>query len=514
MNLALDLRLRRSDGSYRWHLARGSPIRDRSGRILKWLGTCTDIDDQKRAEGMLGFLADVSTLLASSLDYETTLAAVARMAVPHVADWCVVDMLEPDGKTRRLAVAHRDPEKVELGWELARRYPPSLGDPRVPLRVLQTGQSELVIEVEDAVLASSAVDAQHLAMLRSQGCISSISAALAPRGRTLGVITFAMAESGRRYSKADLPLVEDLARRAALAVDNARLYREARQAREEAEAANRAKDRFLAVLSHELRTPLTPVLAEVSAMLEDPATPDSIRSVLEMTRRNVELEARLIDDLLDLNRIIQGKLRLNLEVVDAHEVILEALQICRAGIDSSRHHVEVALEAARTFVEADAARLQQVVWNLIKNAVKFTPEGGFLKIRTSNEGDRLVVEVADTGVGIEPEVLQRIFDAFEQGGTEVTQQFGGLGLGLAISRSLAERTAAGSGLPAPARTRGRPLPSSYPPSRLPAKSSPSNHPVAEDALARGSLHCGSCWWRTTSTRSESWRGCSPESDIK
>ena len=135
MNLALDLRLRRTDGSYRWHLTRSSPIRDRSGQVLKWLGTCTDIDDQKRAEGILGFLAEVSTVLASSLDYETTLAAVARLAVPHVADWCVVDMLEPNGQTRRLAVAHLDPVKVELGWEVARRYPPSLGDPRSALRV-------------------------------------------------------------------------------------------------------------------------------------------------------------------------------------------------------------------------------------------------------------------------------------------------------------------------------------------------------------------------------------------
>ena len=437
-NLVLDVRLRRLDGSYRWHLVRGSQIRDRSGRLLKWLGTCTDIDDQKRAEGMFGFLAEVSTVLASSLDYETTLAAVARMAVPHVADWCVVDMIEPRGGTRRLAVAHLDPAKVEQAWEQARRYPPALGDPRVALRVLRTGRSEMGAEVEDAVLVDSAEDPEHLAMLRAQGCTSSISAALAARGRTLGVITFAMAESGRRYSAADLPLVEDLARRAALAVDNARLYREAHQAREEAEAANRAKDRFLAVLSHELRTPLTPVLAEVSAMLDDPATPESMRPVLEMTRRNVELEARLIDDLLDLNRIVQGKLRLNREVVNAHRLVLEALEICRGGIEAARLDVEVALEATRHHVEADAARLQQVVWNLIKNAVKFTPAGGFIAIRTRDDGGRLVVEVADTGVGIESGVLSRIFDAFEQGSTSVTQRFGGLGLGLAISRSLAE----------------------------------------------------------------------------
>jgi PAS domain S-box-containing protein len=436
--LALDLRLRRQDGTFRWHLVQALPVLDRSGHVLKWLGTCTDIDDQKRAEGMLGFLAEVSTVLASSLDYETTLAAVARMAVPHVADWCVVDMLDPGGSIRRLAVAHPDPTKVELAWELARHYPPALGDPRVALKVIQTGRSEIASEVDDSVLVDSARDPEHLAMLRRLGCTSSISAALAARGRTLGVITFAMAESGRRYSRADLPLVEDLARRAALAVDNARLYREAHQAREESEAANRAKDRFLAVLSHELRTPLTPVLAEVAAMLDDPATPDSVRPVLEMTRRNVELEARLIDDLLDLNRIIQGKLQLKREVVDAHQLTLEALEICRGGIEEAGLFVELQLEANPHHVEADAARLQQVIWNLIKNAVKFTPRGGFIAIRTRQNESGMVIEVADTGVGIDPQVLPRIFDAFEQGGTSITQQFGGLGLGLAISRSLAE----------------------------------------------------------------------------
>jgi len=436
--LTLDVRLRRADGSFRWHLVRASPIRDRSGALLKWLGTCTDIDDQKRAEGMLGFLAEVGSLLASSLDYRTTLAAVARMAVPHVADWCAVDMLEAGGTTRRLAVAHVDPAKVELGWELSRRYPAALGDPRRSLRVLETGLTELTVHVDDSVLVQTARDPEHLAMLRAQGCTSSITAALAARGRTLGLITFAMAESGRRYSPADIRFVEDLARRAALAVDNARLYREAQQARAEAEAANRAKDRFLAILSHELRTPLTPVLAEVSAMIDDPTTSDSVRPLLEMTRRNVEIEARLIDDLLDLNRIIQGKLRLDRRVIDAHKLILEAIEICRIGIEEARLQVELDLAARHHQVEADAARVHQVAWNLIKNAVKFTPAGGKITIQSRNEGDTLIIEVTDTGVGIEPEVLSRIFDAFDQGDRSTTQRFGGLGLGLAIGRSLAE----------------------------------------------------------------------------
>jgi PAS domain S-box-containing protein len=485
-NMELDIRLRRTDGAFRWHLVRASPIRDRAGALLKWLGTCTDIDDQKRAEGMLRFLAEVSTLLASSLDYETTLAAVTRMAVPHVADWCAVDMLEPDGSTRRLAVAHADPEKVELGWELARHYPPSMGDPRISSRVLQTGRTELASDIDDAVLVATSRDPEHLAMVRAQGCTSSIGAALAARGRTLGVITFAMAESGRRYTRADLPLVEDLARRAGLAVDNARLYREAQQARQEAEAANRAKDRFLAVLSHELRTPLTPVLTEVSAMLDDPATPESVRPLLEMTRRNVELEARLIDDLLDLNRIIQGKLRLDRKVVDAHHLILEALDICRGGIEEAGLRVEVALDASRHHVEADAARLQQVAWNLIKNAVTFTPPGGSIAIRTKDQGETLVVDVADTGVGIESGVLSRIFEAFDQGDKSTTQRFGGLGLGLAIGRSLAE--AHGGRLKVASEGLGRgatftlELPTVEAPARAPDAASPAATTESRDAL--------------------------------
>ena len=438
--LTIDLRLRRADGTYRWHLARALPVLDRPGHeIKKWLGTCTDIDDQKRAEGMLGFLAEVSTVLASSLDYETTLAAVARLAVPHVADWCVVDIAEPDGSIRRLAVEHADPALVDLGRELGRRFPPAADDEAGVAAVLRTGCPEVVAVIEPSRLARSSRSAAHLEMLQALQQTSSIAAPLIARGRTIGVISFAMAESGRAYSAVDLPLVEDLARRAALAVDNARLYREAQQARAEAEAANRAKDRFLAVLGHELRTPLTPVLAEVSAMLDDPSTPAPFRAVLEMTRRNVELEARLIDDLLDLSRIARGKLRLRRERVDLHPVVEQALAICHPGIAEAGLTVAVELAATRHHVEADPAKLQQILWNLIKNATKFTPPGGTITVRTRDEGaDEVAVDVIDTGAGITPDAIARIFAPFDQGDPSVTRRFGGLGLGLAIGRSLAE----------------------------------------------------------------------------
>ena len=439
-NLTIDLRLRRADGSYRWHLARALPVLDRPGHsIKKWLGTCTDIDDQKRAEGMLGFLAEVSTVLASSLDYETTLAAVARLAVPHVADWCVVDIAEPDGSIRRLAVAHADPVQVELGRELGRRYPPDPADETGIATVLRTGRPEVISTIDPVRLQRSSRSPAHFELLQALRLGSSIAAPLMARGRTIGVISFAMAESGRAYSAVDLPLVEDLARRAAMAVDNARLYREARQAREEAEAANRAKDRFLAILGHELRTPLTPVLAEVSALLDDPRTPPEFRTVLEMTRRNVELEARLIDDLLDLSRIARGKLRLRREPVDLHTTVAQALAICQPGIAEAGLTVALGLEATHHHVEADPAKLQQILWNLVKNAIKFTPAGGTITVRTRDNGtNEVAVAVADTGAGITPEAIARIFAPFDQGDPSVTRRFGGLGLGLAIGRSLAE----------------------------------------------------------------------------
>ena len=200
--------------------------------------------------------------------------------------------------------------------------------------------------------------------------------------------------------------------------------------------SNLAKDQFLAMLSHELRTPLTPVLASALALESEPALPQDIHDSLHMIRRNVELEARLIDDLLDLTRIEQGKVQLNFEVVDAHTLLQNALEICQAEIDRKHLVRSLNLGARKVHLQADPARLQQIFWNLINNAVKFTPEHGQISISTSNDSNgQLRVDITDTGLGIERESLPKIFDAFEQGGRT---QLGGLGLGLAISKTLVE----------------------------------------------------------------------------
>ncbi|HSP45208.1 MAG TPA: ATP-binding protein, partial [Chthoniobacterales bacterium] len=206
-------------------------------------------------------------------------------------------------------------------------------------------------------------------------------------------------------------------------------------AKNEAEEANRAKDRFLAMLSHELRTPLTPVLMTIASLRRKPNLSEDLRHDLEVLQRNVELEALLIDDLLDLTRIAHGKLELHNDAVDVHGTIEHALSICAGDLTGKKIHIIRHFNAHEHHCWADPARLQQVFWNLVKNSAKFTPEGGRIEISTSNtEAHEIVIEISDTGIGVEEELLPRIFDAFEQGGGRITRQYGGLGLGLAICK--------------------------------------------------------------------------------
>ena len=263
------------------------------------------------------------------------------------------------------------------------------------------------------------------------------------RGYSLGAVDYILTPVVPDILRAKISVFVDLFKKTEQikrqAEERENLIREqaiAEHARVEAERASEAKDRFLAMLSHELRTPLTPVLAAVSTLECEQNIPQTVRESLPLIRRNVELEARLIDDLLDLTRISQGKVQLSFEIVDAHTLLRNALEICRSEIEQKKLQLQTELAAGRVYLQADPARLQQIFWNLIKNAVKFTPNGGELSIRTANNGEgQLSVEVEDSGYGIAPEVLPKIFNAFEQAGRT---QLGGLGLGLAISKTLAE----------------------------------------------------------------------------
>jgi signal transduction histidine kinase/CheY-like chemotaxis protein len=394
------------------------------------------------AERRSAFLAEASEILSASLDYEATFAALAHLAVPRIADDCVLFEVDEGRVSRRIAVAHRDPEKEPLLERLSEIHLAAAEPPRALEEVVRTGRPRLDPEVSlDS--ASGELGPELREIYGRLGRRSSLILPLVARGQKLGLLFLATSDSGRTYGAADLALGEELARRAAVALDNARLFGLVR-------AANDAKDQFLATLSHELRTPLTPVLALVAGLQEDQRA-SGLRRELDVIRRNVELEARLIDDLLDLTRISRGKLELSFGPADARQILMHALQTCARDLASKKLQLSTVLSAEDHGVSADGPRLTQVFWNLVRNAVKFTPAGGSVRVRSWNDGNWLTVEVADTGIGIAPEALPRIFDAFEQGQPSITRRFGGLGLGLTISKAILELhggslTAASEGL--------------------------------------------------------------------
>lgn len=422
-----DIRLVRADGTTR-EVEYSATANVLPGRHLSVL---RDVERHKRAEDGLRFLGEASAVLAGSLDYQATLVSLAQLAVPRIADWAVVDMLEADGGLHRLAVAHVNPDKVERARDLDRRFPFGLDAPRGVTGVLRTGEPEIYPEIPDSLLASSADDHEMHTFVRSLGLTSAMCVPLRVRDRTIGVITLLSAESVRRFGPADLALAEELARRASVAVDNALSFREAQE-------ANRIKDEFLATVSHELRTPLTAILGW-SALLRSSASDQSaVERGLEAIERNARAQARIIDDVLDVSRIISGKLRLELKRVDMATVVSSALEIVGPMADARGIVIESQVGRDAVAVFGDADRLQQVVWNLASNAIKFTPKGGRVGVRVDGDGAAVQLQVTDTGQGISPQFLPYIFDRFRQADSSSTRKHGGLGLGLAIARHLVE----------------------------------------------------------------------------
>ena len=422
---------RASDGQYRWHLGRALPFHDEEGEIVKWFGACTDIDDRKRGEEAQAFLVEASEALGASLDYEATLAALARLTVPRLADWCVIDMVTDERTIRRLAVAHQDAAKVEMAWEVARRYPPEMTDTEGVAKVIRTGLSEIYPNVPDELLALAARDSEHLKILRELGLKSAMVVPLVAHERVLGAITFVAAESERRFNAADLSFAEDLARRAALAVDNARLYRDAQE-------VNRLKDEFVATLSHELRTPLTAVLGWTRLLGTGQLDEATRKRALETIERNAQSQVQLIDDILDVSRVIRGKLRLNVRPVELTQVIETAVDSVRPAAEAKGIRLQVVLDPHAGPVSGDPDRLQQIVWNLLSNAIKFTPKEGRVQVLLARVNSHLELTVSDTGEGIEEAFLPFVFDRFRQADPSTTRRHGGLGLGLAIVRHLVE----------------------------------------------------------------------------
>ncbi len=606
---SLEKRYIRKDGSIVWANLTSSAVWDANGQPKYALGIIEDISERKRVETTQNFLVEASTLLAASLDYEIALESVVNLAVPTLADWCIVDVFQEDWSSKQIAIAIADPTRLNILDEIRRRYRPKTRAKQL-VQQLRLGISAFYPELSDSNLVQMAEDDEHLQLLRSLGIRSLMVIPVRSRGQLFGAISFFTAESGRYYQQTDLALAEDIARRAAIAIDNARLYQETERsvnrtvllqkitaafsealtpqqvtdvvvnqgiaaleatggsvvlltegnttlkvvqaigypqtlintwtsfpitapnqiaetvrtgqpiflenlaamiarypdladvvtviannawasiplivegkvigalglsfatgqifneedrgfmmtlgqqcaqaiaraqlyeaektARAQAETANRIKDEFLAVLSHELRTPLNPILGWAKLLRTRKFDEPTKIKALETIERNAKLQTQLIGDLLDVSRILQGKVRLNLYAVDLKVAIASALETVRLAAEAKSIQIQTVLSNDIGKVLGDGDRLQQVMWNLLSNAVKFTPAEGKVEVHLEQVGLDAQIQVIDTGKGINPEFLPYVFDYFRQADAKTTRVFGGLGLGLAIVRHLVE----------------------------------------------------------------------------
>jgi hypothetical protein len=411
------------------------------------------------------FLAETSRCLADSLDYETTLATAASLALPHFGVWCMVDIVAPDESISRAAVIHPDPARQLLARDYYRDHPPGRDDPIGAPRVIRTHHSEFA-----AVAIANALeeidDITHRELLEQLGAKSFLIVPMRARGRTLGAITF-VSDDQRRYDDADLLLAEDLGRRCAMAIDNARLYgmaedarrtaetakedatfaaqradalREvAESARQEAEAANRAKAAFLTTMSHEFRTPLGAILGFVGLLNDDLAGPLTTmqRDYLRRIGKASGHLLRLIEEVLTISQVHAGRGRIDVEEVDLSAVVRDVAELIQPLIGAKKLSLVVELPDAPVLFATDAAKFRQIVVNLAGNAVKFTSTGE-VRLRLTESDRTIVLSVRDTGKGVSAEEAERLFESFWQTGRPSTGSTQGTGLGLAITKQLAQ----------------------------------------------------------------------------
>jgi PAS domain S-box-containing protein len=408
-----------------------SPVYDEHGVVIGASKIARDISERKRAAERAAFLTEAGTVLAGSLEYATTLKAVANLAVPAIADWCAVDILTDEHKLERLAVAHVDPAKIDLARTVRSRYEDP-NSPLSPTHVVRTGAPAILKEIPDeTVIASAQGDEERIALIRSLGVRSYMIVPLTAHGRTFGTLTFATAQAGRVYDDEDFRFAQDVAFRAALAVDNARAY-------QDAQTANQLKDEFLATLSHELRTPLNAILGYTRLLRSGMIGSDRQSHALVTVERNASALTQIVEDILDVSRIISGKIRLNIQPVDVSQVVKDAVETMTLAADVKQIRIQTILDPRAGPISGDPDRLQQIVWNLVSNAVKFTPKQGIVQVRLERINSHVEIVVSDTGIGIAPDFLPHIFERFRQADSGTTRAHGGIGLGLAIVRRLVE----------------------------------------------------------------------------
>jgi PAS domain S-box-containing protein len=421
------------DGRKRFISSLYIPHQEPDGTVLGFFALITDLTDRKRTENDRRFIAEAGALLADSLDYPATLRRVADLCVPHLADYCVVDMLDEAGRLQRLAVAPHSDQDTDWVWEVA-EVPLDPNAIYGPSHVLRTGQSELLAEVTDAHLIAAARNERHLQLLRRSGIRSHMIVPLRARGRTLGTLTF-VATHERRYTEVDVALAEELAHHAAFAVDNARLY-------QEAQSALRQRDEFLSSVSHDLRTPLTSIKGWVQLLIRQAnrgsiPPPDAMLEGLNTILSVTDRMNALVDELVDLGRLESGR-QLELDPQPVDLVAMARQRVAEHQRGSDQHTIQVVVNQEHFWGVWDATRLERVFDNLLSNAVRYSPAGGTITVSIRRERSDALFTIKDQGVGIPPADLPRIFDRFHRG-SNVSGRIAGTGVGLAGVKQIVEQ---------------------------------------------------------------------------
>lgn len=386
--------------------------------------------DAEAARNDLSFLVEAGALLSSSLDYRKTLEKIAYLAVPKIADWCIVDLLEK-GELRRLAVAHVDPSKKTVVCKLERRHRDRNAAYDTP-RVLRSGQPRVYSKVPDSILKLAVRDEKYLEMIRPFGPRSAMIVPLRVRDQILGVITFISAECGLIYGERDLSMVQELAHRAAFAIDHARLYFKAQE-------ISRTQAQFLSNVSHELRAPLNTIFGFSHLLIDEAYGPVSQeqKSPLEAVIRSAHSGLDLVNNFLDLSKIDSGNFAIHLKEIDMVSLIDDVLVGMRPLFDEKALAIQYNKPETFPAIESDPDKITQILVHLLSRVVKFTQEGGIIiTLKNKLTKERVEVSIENTGAGIKPEELSRIFSVFQPAEASPDQEFRKVDLGLRVAKEL------------------------------------------------------------------------------
>jgi PAS domain S-box-containing protein len=435
----IEYRLRRQDGQYRWILEIGRPRFAQDATFAGYIGSAVDVTDRRRQQDRLLLLAETSQVLAQpGFDQDRMARAVVERVATSVGDLCVLRLLSADG-TKLEPVAFHDRDQ-QASQALADGLTPVASTAGILGQAVQSREVVWRPHITaDELMREAPGRADLRRYLDRVGVSSLIVAPLLAGGQSLGTLSLMRGRDGPEYTAEDRDLVAALASRTGAAVENARLLRDEQAARAEAESANRVKDEFLATLSHELRTPLNAIVGWTELLRGGHLDPPTMQRALDTIARNARIQTELVNDVLDVSRIISGNFRIKLASVSLLPVVEAALETVRPAAQAKHIQLEARIDPLVSSVAGDASRLQQVVWNLLSNAVKFTPAGGRVEVRLANAHGRVDLMVIDTGTGIDASFLPHVFERFRQADASTTRAHGGLGLGLAIVRHIVEQ---------------------------------------------------------------------------